>query len=66
MASPRFWRAISSALLVVFLLAWALEGFDRVPGWGWIALIGSGVTFAIELALVARERRGGGLSGRTG
>lgn len=56
MATAKFWRAISSVLLVVFLLAWALEGFDSVPGWGWIALIGSGVAFAVELAFVARER----------
>lgn len=57
MATAKFWRAISSVLLVVFLLAWALEGFDSVPGWGWIALIGSGVAFAIELAFVAAGRR---------
>lgn len=58
MATARFWRAISSALFVLFLVAWAIEGFDRVPGWGWIALIASGVTFAIELVFVAAERKG--------
>jgi len=57
MTTPKRWRALSTALFVVFLISWAVEGFDSVPGWGWIALILSGVTFAVELALVARERR---------
>lgn len=56
-ATARFWRAISSVCFVAFLLAWALEGFDRVPGWGWLALIASGVAFAVELAFVAAERK---------
>ena len=58
MASWRVWQAISSALLVAFVVGWAIEGFDEVPGWAWIALIASGVTFAIELALKARDKSG--------
>ncbi len=57
LATAGFWRALSSALLVVFVVAWALEGFDAVPGWGWLALVASGVAFAIEIALVATRGR---------
>ncbi len=56
---PATWRAISTALLVVFVVALALEGFDGMPGWGWIALIGSGVTFGIEVLLMLGRRSRG-------
>jgi hypothetical protein len=56
-ATARFWRAVSTALFVCFLASLAFEGFSGVPGWGWLVLIASGVTFAIELAFVATERR---------
>ena len=59
LTSPSTWRAISTATFVLFLLAWALEGCDGVPTWGWIALIVSGVTFGVELALMAARRSGG-------
>ena len=48
-ADPRLWRGISSALLCV-LIAALLVG-PGLPRWGWIAALGSGVAFAIELAL---------------
>lgn len=46
-----FWRAISTALLVLFAISFLVSRFS-VPQWGWYALILSGVTFAIELALL--------------
>lgn len=56
-ATARFWRAVSTALFVLFFVALALEGFSGVARWGWLALIASGVTFAIELVFVATQRR---------
>jgi hypothetical protein len=56
LARPSFWRALSTALLVAFAVSFLVGGF-AVPGWGWVALLLSGVTFAIELALVAAARR---------
>lgn len=56
-ATARFWRALSTVFFVAFLVSLAVEGFSGVPGWGWWALIASGVTFAIELVFVAAERR---------
>lgn len=56
LATPSFWRAVSSALLVVFAASFVIAGFE-IPGWGWIALILSGVTFAIELLLIAARSR---------
>jgi len=54
----RTWQLISSVLLVVFLVGWAIEGFSfsDVPGWAWIALILSGVTFLVEWALRFAKR----------
>ena len=49
-ADPKLWRGISSALLVVFIAA-LLVG-PGIPRWGVIAALGSGVAFAIELALM--------------
>lgn len=49
-ADPKAWRGLSSALLVVFIAA-LLVG-PGIPRWGWYAAIGSGVAFAIELALI--------------
>jgi uncharacterized protein YqfA (UPF0365 family) len=54
-AGPKLWRGLSSVLLVV-LIAALLVG-PGVPQWGWIAALGSGVAFAVELALGARARR---------
>ena len=48
-ADPKLWRGLSSALLVVFIVA-LLVG-PGIPQWGWIAALGSGGAFAIELAL---------------
>ena len=48
-ADPKLWRGLSSVLLVV-LIAALLVG-PGVPQWGWIAALGSGVAFAVELAL---------------
>lgn len=55
LTTPAFWRALSTVLLVLFVASFVIAGFS-IPGWGWIALILSGVTFAVELALVARGR----------
>jgi hypothetical protein len=60
-SDPKAWRGLSSALLVVFIAA-AIVGPD-IPRWGWFAAIGSGVAFAVELALMARQRRAGGSEG---
>ena len=49
-ADPKTWRALSSMLLVVFIAALIVG--PSIPLWGWIALLGSGVAFAIELALM--------------
>lgn len=54
-ADPKAWRGLSSLLLVVFIAA-LLVGGSGMPQWGWIALIGSGVAFAVELVLLRRER----------
>jgi hypothetical protein len=56
LARPSFWRAVSSVLLVAFAVAFLVSGFT-VPGWGWIALLLSGVTFGIELVLLAFASR---------
>lgn len=54
---PAAWRLASTLAFVVFLASWAIEGFDRVPGWGWAALVVSGALFAVELGLIAVRRR---------
>jgi drug/metabolite transporter (DMT)-like permease len=54
-ADPKLWRGLSSALIVV-LIAALLVG-PGLPQWGWIAGLGSGVAFAIELTLNASRRR---------
>jgi hypothetical protein len=56
-STPAFWRAVSTALLVVFAISFLVAGFS-VPGWGWIALLLSGVTFGVELVLLATRRSG--------
>ena len=53
-ADPKAWRGLSSLLLVVFIVAMILG--PGIPRWGWIAAIGSGVAFAIEVVLVRRQR----------
>ena len=53
-ADPKAWRGLSSLLLVVFIVAMILG--PGIPQWGWIAAIGSGVAFAIEVVLVRRSR----------
>ena len=50
-----FWRALSTALLVVFAVSFLVERFS-IPQRGWYALILSGVTFAIELILLRAGR----------
>jgi len=52
---PAFWRLVSTVLLVAFAVSFLVGGFS-VPRWGWIALILSGVTFGVELALIALKR----------
>jgi len=55
-ADPKLWRGLSSALIVVCIVA-LLVG-PGIPRWGLIAALGSGVAFAIELALIrVRARR---------
>ncbi len=54
-ADAGFWRALSTALLVLFAVSFLVGRFS-VPQWGWYALILSGVTFAIELVLLRAGR----------
>jgi len=56
LTDAKTWRALSSILLAVFVAA-LLVG-PGVPQWGWIALLASGVAFAIEL-LLGRSRGAG-------
>jgi len=53
-ADPKAWRGLSSLMLVVVIAALLIG--PGMPQWGWIALIGSGVAFAVELVLLRRER----------
>lgn len=55
LSRPKLWRAVSTVLAVVFLVAVIVDG--PIPGWGWAALIASGVAFAVELALMYRVPR---------
>ncbi len=50
-ADPKTWRLLSTLALVVAVLGLVLSA-----GWGWIAFLVSGVTFAVELVLVRREK----------
>ncbi len=45
---------MSSLLLVVFVAGLLVGG---PPQWAWAALLGSGVTFGVELLLLARQRQ---------
>jgi hypothetical protein len=54
-ADPKAWRGLSSVLLVVCIAAMIVG--PGIPRWGWIAAIGSGAAFAIELALTGHRRR---------
>ena len=51
-ADPKTWRGLSSLMLVVFIAA-LIVGPD-IPQWGLIALLASGVAFAVELVLGRR------------
>ena len=53
-ADPKAWRGLSSLMLVVVIAALLIG--PGMPRWGWIALIASGVAFAVELVLLRRER----------
>ena len=53
-ADPKAWRGLSSLMLVVVIAALLIG--PGMPQWGWIALIGSGVAFAVELVLLRRAR----------
>ena len=55
LARPGPWRLASWITLAIFVVALLVSG--PTPAWGWWALIASGVTFGVELALAARERR---------
>lgn len=52
--NPKAWRALSTALLIVGV-AGLLFGGDDLERVGWFALIGSGVTFGVELLLLRRR-----------
>ncbi len=54
-SAAKAWRGLSTLMLVVVVAA-LLVG-PGMPPWGWIALIASGVAFAVELVLIRRERR---------
>ena len=57
---PHAWRLLSTAFLLAFFVGLILGG---PPGWAWIALILSGVTFAVELLLIRRRDRDPGPTG---
>ncbi len=48
--NPGFWRLVSWVALALFAVAFVVDGFS-VPGWGWAALIVSGVAFGAEVLL---------------
>lgn len=50
-ADPRFWRLLSTVALLVAVLGLILSA-----SFGWIALLLSGVFFAVELVLARRAR----------
>jgi len=54
LSDPKTWRGLSSLLLVVFIVALIIGGSD-IPQWGWLALLASGLTFAVELLLMRRS-----------
>ncbi|MDQ3608039.1 MAG: hypothetical protein M3459_03935 [Actinomycetota bacterium] len=60
LADHRTWQAVSTIALVVFIVA--LVATSPIAGWGWWALVLSGVFFAVEwfvrLRARAREREG--------
>ena len=51
--NPKTWQALSSVLLVVFIAALLIG--PGIPQWGWLALLGSGVAFTVELVLRRRS-----------
>jgi 4-hydroxybenzoate polyprenyltransferase len=53
-SNPHSWRLLSTVLLVVFVAGLIAGG---PPGWAWVALLLSGVAFAIELLLIRRRDR---------
>ena len=53
LTDPRLWRALSTVALLVAMLGLVLSA-----PFGWIAFLVSGIFFAVELALVRRERSG--------
>ena len=55
LADSGFWRAVSTALFVLFVVSFFVGRFS-IPQWGWYALILSGVTFAVELLLLRSGR----------
>ncbi|MBA2261393.1 MAG: hypothetical protein H0W03_01845 [Solirubrobacterales bacterium] len=57
LANPRTWQVLSTVALVVFIVA--LVATSPVAGWGWWALVLSGVLFAVEWFVRLRGRDGG-------
>jgi O-antigen ligase len=56
LANPKTWQALSTIALVVFIVA--LVSTSPVAGWGWWALVLSGVLFAVEWFVRVRGREG--------
>ncbi len=54
LSNPHSWRLLSTALLVIFITGLIAGG---PPGWAWVALLLSGIAFAVELVLVRRRDR---------
>lgn len=54
LTNPHSWRLLSTALLVVFIVGLVV---GEPPSWAWVALILSGVAFAVELVLIRRRDR---------
>jgi len=54
LSNPHRWRLLSTALLVVFIAGLIAGG---PPEWAWVALLASGVAFAVELVLIRRRDR---------
>jgi len=54
LSNPHSWRLLSTALLVVFIAGLIVGG---PPEWAWVALLASGVAFAVELVLIRRRDR---------
>lgn len=56
LANHKTWQVLSTVALVVFIVA--LVATRPIAGWGWWALVLSGVFFAVEWFVRMRTREG--------